>query len=61
MADEAYWTYRSGIPTPDFADVPAVMFNGTRKNWESLSPGMRREIVRSFNKCLPPCPVPLPT
>lgn len=50
MADEYYWTYQPSSPTPDFDDVPAGCFNGSRKDWESLSPGMRREIVRGFNK-----------
>lgn len=59
MADESYWTYRPGTRTPAFSELPAGAFHGTEKQWESLSPGMRREIVRSF-RCLPPCPVPLP-
>jgi hypothetical protein len=60
MADERYWTYRAGTLTPSFGELPNGAFNGTQKAWESLSPGMRREIFRSFVKRYPPCPVPLP-
>lgn len=60
MADEAYWTYRAGSKTPAFTDLPLGVFHGTQQQWESLSPGMRREIARSFNRRIPPCPVPLP-
>lgn len=45
-----YWTYQASSETPDYANVPDGAFRGTREQWESLSPGMRREIVRSFLK-----------
>lgn len=50
MADESYWTYKSTIPTPSFASLPAGCFNGTQKQFESLSPGMRKEILRDFKR-----------
>jgi hypothetical protein len=37
-------------PAPDFRDVPASAFKGTRKEWESMTPGMRREIARTHAK-----------
>ena len=53
MAGEAYWTYQASSPTPDYASLPEGAFNGTRQQWESLSPGMRREIVRQFERQFP--------
>lgn len=50
MADERYWTYRSATPTPTFFELPSGVFSGTQKQWESLSPGMRREIFRSWKR-----------
>lgn len=50
MADERYWTYRTATPTPMFSELSIGVFNGTQKQWESLSPGMRREIFRSWNR-----------
>lgn len=62
MSDESYWTYKAGSPTPGHAKAVACgAFRGTEQQWESLTPGMRREIVRSFVKRYPPCPVPLPS
>lgn len=49
-ASDGFWTYQASEPTPDFTEVPPDTFNGTRKEWESLSPGMRREIVRVWKK-----------
>lgn len=46
----SFWTYQAGTPTPDFDEIPAGAFSGTRDGWESLSPGMRREIVRQFER-----------
>lgn len=46
---EDYWTYKAGTPTPDYDDLAPETFDGTREDWESLSPGMRREIVRHAN------------
>jgi hypothetical protein len=52
MADEKYWTYKAATPTPNYGELPEGCFNGTEKEWTSLSPGMRREIIRSFkNSC----------
>lgn len=50
MSGESYWTYQSSFPTPSFAELPAGCFKGTEEQWFQLSPGMRREIVRSFKK-----------
>ena len=47
---ESYWTYQPSVPTPAFSEIPPGIFSGTRAEWESLSPGMRREIVRSTAK-----------
>jgi len=45
-----FWTYQAASETPDFDSVPKTVFKGTRDDWESLSPGMRREIMRSAKK-----------
>lgn len=51
MADEAYWTYKASSPTPSYEEAwRAKAFNGTEKDWYSLSPGMRREIMRANGK-----------
>lgn len=50
MADEKYWMYQSSFPTPSFDELPDGCFRGTEAQWFQLSPGMRREIVRSFKK-----------
>lgn len=50
MADEKYWSYRSSTPTPTHAELPDGVFNGTAAAWTSLSPGMRREIFRSWKR-----------
>lgn len=50
MANERYWTYQSAFRTPDYSELPTGVFNGERKQWESLSPGMRREILRSWTR-----------
>lgn len=47
MADENYWTYKAATPTPRYEDIVGWIFNGTEEQWHSLSPGMRREILRS--------------
>lgn len=46
MAGESYWAYQSGSSTPRGEEVPDEVFRGTHVDWESLSPGMRREIAR---------------
>lgn len=50
MAGEAYWTYKAATPTPKFDEIPKGAFRGTETEWQSLSPGMRREIVRQFKR-----------
>lgn len=50
MADENYWTYRSSSPTPNVTDLPSGTFSGTQEQWETLSPGMHREIARQARK-----------
>lgn len=50
MADESYWSYKASSPTPSVDDAiwaGAIPLNTTEKDWYKLSPGMRREIVRS--------------
>jgi len=44
-----FWSYKAPAPAP-LSAVPASAFKGTSAEWESLSPGMRREIVRTFEK-----------
>lgn len=50
MTDESYWTYKSSFPTPSFDALPSGCFHGTQAQFESLSPGMRREILRDFRR-----------
>ncbi len=50
MRGENYWTYQSSLSTPSFEELPEGCFGGTETQWSQLSPGMRREIVRSFKK-----------
>lgn len=50
MANESYWTYQASDKTPSFDEIPDGAFNGTAEQWASLSPGYRREIVRTFRK-----------
>lgn len=45
----SFFHYNAPEPT-DFANLPAGAFNGTREEWESLTPGFRREIVRTAQK-----------
>jgi len=51
MADEAYWIYQASTPTPSHWEaVELGCFKGTEAGWHSLTPGMRREIVRSAKR-----------
>jgi hypothetical protein len=50
MANEAYWTYQAATPTPTVNDLPAGAFKGTQAQFETLSPGMRREILRAAQR-----------
>ena len=49
---ELYWTYKTGpIPTVEEAlALGAVALGTTEDEWCKLSPGMRREIVRSAKR-----------
>lgn len=42
---EKYWTYQAGA-IPEVSDLPPGAFAGDDKAFNSLSPGMRREIHR---------------
>lgn len=44
-----YWTYKAG-DVPEISDLPAGTFAGTAQEWEQLSPGMRREILRQAER-----------
>ena len=46
---ENYWTYKAS-PIPEFHDLPKGTFSGTKDEWESLTPGFRREIYRASLK-----------
>lgn len=53
MADEWYWTYKAATPTPTLEQAKAsgaVRSDMTDDAWHTLTPGMRREIVRSVSK-----------
>lgn len=50
---ESYWTYKAP-PTPTFDELPDGAFKGTEADWHSLSPGMRREIVRQYERYVKP-------
>ena len=52
-AAEEYWTYRASEETPSLQaaiDAGAIRADTTDADWHKLSPGMRREIVRSARK-----------
>ena len=49
IQQETYWTYKTP-PTPELSDLPPGSFAGTEQGFNSLSPGMRREIYRSAMK-----------
>jgi hypothetical protein len=52
MANERYWTYQAD-PTPSLADAiaaGAIAADTTDAKWHQLTPGMRREIVRSASR-----------
>lgn len=53
MVNEWYWTYKAASPTPTYQealDAGAISPNMTESGWQSLTPGMRREIVRTARK-----------
>jgi len=46
-----YHAWKPASPTPTHAEAVALgAFAGTEDQWHQLSPGFRREIVRSFRK-----------
>ncbi len=48
-----FWSYQSSTPTPSLEEAVnagAIHPKTTQQQWEALSPGMRREIVRSAPK-----------
>lgn len=45
-----FWSYQSDSPTPTVDQLPAGTFAGTQAEFEKLSPGMRREILRTAIK-----------
>lgn len=49
----SFWTYQAGSATPSHAEaleLGAIDARMTEDGWQSLTPGMRREIVRSHLK-----------
>lgn len=50
---DGFWSYQVGSPTPSLQEAieaRAIAATTTDAQWFSLSPGMRREIVRSARK-----------
>lgn len=50
---KSFWSYQSSTETPSLEEaikLGAISSNTTQKEWEQLSPGMRREICRSKKK-----------
>jgi len=48
----SFWSYQAP-PTPSYDEAKAcgaISDKMTEKGWESLTPGMRREIVRSYQR-----------
>lgn len=46
-----YHAWKPAGPTPTHAEaVEAGAFKGTEEQWHQLSPGMRREILRTVRK-----------
>lgn len=55
MSQESYWTYQASEETPALAtaiECGAIASSTTENQWHALSPGMRREIVRSTKRKL---------
>jgi hypothetical protein len=49
----SFWTYQAGSATPSYAealDCGAITSKMTEQGWDTLTPGMKREIVRSHMK-----------
>jgi hypothetical protein len=48
---KSFWSYQASSPTPEHGSaVAAGRFRGSKADWEGLSPGMRREIMRTSSK-----------
>jgi len=50
MKTNSFWSYQSSTPTPHVSDLPDAALLGTQEQFEQLSPGMRREILRTAQK-----------
>lgn len=53
VPQESYWTYRASEPTPTLAEAiaaGAISPDTTDTQWHQLSPGFRREIMRTTAK-----------
>lgn len=49
----SFWTYQAGSATPSYAEAlesGAITTKMTEEGWNTLTPGMKREIVRSHLK-----------
>jgi hypothetical protein len=46
---EKYWSYKAP-PIPEVNDLPPGVFKGSERDWNRLSPGMRRAIWREAVK-----------
>ena len=48
----SFWSYRASEPTPSYAEAveAGAVADGDPNVWEQLSPGMRREIMRSAKR-----------
>lgn len=50
---ESFWSYKPATATPSLDEalaIGAISQGTTEDTWQSLTPGMRREIVRSTLK-----------
>lgn len=50
VPQESYWTAKVAQPTPTVAELPKGAFKGSQSDFGKLSPGMRREILRTAEK-----------
>lgn len=50
---KSFWSYQSSTPTPSLeeaVELKAIASDTTQKEWDKLTPGIKREIVRSQRK-----------
>jgi len=50
VTPKSFWSYKASSETPSLEEaikIGAISSNTTQEQWQQLSPGMRREIVRS--------------